>query len=769
LKVATKPRLGIKARVSAPPTKPRSAVPLGMLSLLMLAFGGSLALKAFEERQFADSAVLAQQAREAESLAGHVRADLTASRARMEGLLLTGASLEAIRRGVEFEAVAEREPPAGGWAQLADKSGVRVFATNAQGRWVSGLRTKESIVPEALAGRKFHLVPSDGSPMESRFETVDLERSAVACAPVEGAGISACVFRAAPLFGVGDLNRLMIYGLLLTAPLLAVFGLVSVIRRVEREKHDAEAGLAGSPARLAASEWRSFEVSGVFGLWRWDPAAQLLTIGPEACALVGANHDGAMTLDEFVSVVNEDARRRVRDALENPGGGRQISVSFQGVGRAAGRHFELMGGVAGGVFSGAILNVTDRVQAHMVSRRAEALARTALDAHPGPFALWDSRKRLTHWNAAFARVFNLDKDVAQTGASYDLVMAELAKFVRVERPLGDDANAREMLLLSDTWLRLVDRRTSSDGLITVGVDISALKRQESNLQRSERRLRSMVEELQRAKGQAQELAEKYSEAKARAERASQAKGAFLGNMGHELRTPLNHINGFAEMMANEIYGPLGSERYKEYAEVIMQAAKHLEEMINDILDMSKFEAGKMRLSAARIDPVDAVDGAVKLSRRRAADREVALIFDPDDDVPDITGDHRAIKQMTFNLITNSIKFTDPGGEIRVTVTEEDGSVAIRVKDNGIGISPEDLPRLAQPFEQVNSPESKERNIRGTGLGLALTKSFAEMHGGRMLIESELGKGTQVSIFLPIANASPGAGAAPPRAPSHETA
>ena len=189
----------------------------------------------------------------------------------------------------------------------------------------------------------------------------------------------------------------------------------------------------------------------------------------------------------------------------------------------------------------------------------------------------------------------------------------------------------------------------------------------------------MVEELQRAKGQAQELAEKYAEAKAKAERASQAKGSFLGNMSHELRTPLNHINGFAEMMANEIYGPLGNERYKEYAEDIVQAAKHLEEMINDILDMSKVEAGKMRLSPAQIDPVDAVDGAVKLARRRAADREVSLIFDPDDDLPEINGDHRAIKQMTFNLITNSIKFTDAGGEIRVTVALEDKWVVIRVQ------------------------------------------------------------------------------------------
>lgn len=733
-------------------TKPQGAVPLGMLSLLLLAFGGSLALKAFEERQFADSAILTQQAREADTVAGHVRAELIASRARMEGLLQSGASLESIRRNAGFNAVSERAPPEGAWAQLADDDSIRVFTQAADGRWISGLRDKTSLLPEARDGRAFHLIDLGSLPLAARFETVNFERSSVACSPIGDSGIAACVFRPAPLFGIGDLNRLVIYGLLLTAPLLAVFGLVGVIRRLEREKSDV---LARIPTRTDVDRRTlgSFEVSGVFGLWRWNPQTQLITIGPEACALLGANHDGDMTLDEFTANVNEDSRRRVLDAFESASANRPVNLTFRGVGRAAGRHFELLGDAGDGTVSGTLLNVTDRVEAQKASRRAEELARTALDAHPGPFALWDSRKRLTHWNAAFGRTFNLDRDVLHAGASYDLVMAELAKFVRVERPLGDDVNAREMLLLSDTWIRLVDRRTASDGLITVGHDISNLKRQEVSLQRSERRLRAMVEELQRAKGQAQELAEKYAEAKTRAERASQAKGAFLSNMSHELRTPLNHINGFAEMMASEIYGPLGNDRYREYAEDIVQAAKHLEEMINDILDMSKFEAGKMRLSAAQIDPVDAVDGAVKLARRRAADRGLSLVFDPDDDVPEITGDHRAIKQMTFNLITNSIKFTDPGGEIRVTVALEAPWVVIRVKDTGIGIAPEDLPRLAQPFEQVNTPEAKERNIKGTGLGLALTKSFAELHGGRMTIESQPGKGTQVSIFLPVAKVS----------------
>jgi two-component system cell cycle sensor histidine kinase PleC len=359
-------------------------------------------------------------------------------------------------------------------------------------------------MPEPLDNRRFYLAPSEGLAMDARFETVDFERSAVACAPVSNAGIAACVFRPTALFGLGDLNRITIYGLLLAAPLLAVFGLVSAIRRLQREKSEAEAKIP-TPADVEQSVWTAFEVAGTIGLWRWNPKGQLLTVGPEAGSLVGAVRHGDMTLDEFTSMIADDDRRRVHGALENAASQRQINAAFQGGGRTTGKFFELIGGPCDGVFTGAIINVTDRIQAQHRSRRAEALARTAVDAHPGPFAVWDNRKRLTHWNAAFSRAFNLDKSIVQAGASYDLVVAELSKFVRVERPLGDDANAREMLLLSDTWIRLVDRRTATDGLITVGLDITNLKRQEAGLQKSERRLRLMVEELQRTKGQAQEL------------------------------------------------------------------------------------------------------------------------------------------------------------------------------------------------------------------------------------------------------------------------
>jgi two-component system, cell cycle sensor histidine kinase PleC len=744
-------------------TKPRGAVPVGMLAVLLTAFGGALGLKAFEERQSADNTLLIQQSREAEALAGHIRAELTTARARMEGLLLTGASLEAIRRGVPFDAVVERAPPEGVWAQLADKDRVRVFAQDLQGKWIAGVKTSAAMMPQALSGRNFYLAATVNTPARARFETVDTRRITTACAPVSNAGLSACVVRPAPLIGFGDLNRLVIYGLLIAAPMLAVLGLVQTIRQLRRQDFVAPI-VPKLPAPSSASAWRQFEVAGLIGLWRWDPVTRLISIGPEAANLIGSPRSGDLTIDEFTSMVADDDRRRVRSALELAEPARQVNAPFQGMGRSGGKYFEMWGASTEGMFAGAIVNVTDRIHAQLRSRRAEALARTSLDAHPGPFAVWDSRKRLTHWNAAFARVFNLDKSVVQAGASYDFVMSELSKFVRVERPLGDDANAREMLLLSDQWVRLVDRRTASDGLITVGLDISNLKRQEASLSRSERKLRAMVVELERAKGQAQELAEKYQEAKIRAERASQAKGSFLANMSHELRTPLNHINGFSEMMAGEIYGPLGDSRYKEYAEAIHQSGEHLHDMINDILDMSKIEAGKMQLAPRMIDASDAVDAAVRLIRRRAADRQVALIFDPDDDLPDINGDHRAIKQMTLNLLTNAIKFTDPGGEVRIDVVVEGDWLMIRVTDTGVGIPAEDLPRLGQPFEQSKSSES--RNTQGTGLGLALTKSFAEMHGGHLTIRSAVGVGTEVSIYLPLPREFAGKGG-PPATPQHE--
>jgi two-component system cell cycle sensor histidine kinase PleC len=170
-------------------------------------------------------------------------------------------------------------------------------------------------------------------------------------------------------------------------------------------------------------------------------------------------------------------------------------------------------------------------------------------------------------------------------------------------------------------------------------------------------------------------------------------------------------------------------------------------MINDILDMAKIEAGKMTVELQPIDLVDPVDAAVRMIRRKAEDKGIKMSMVANEGLPRVDADHRAIRQMILNLVSNAIKFTDEGGESRVSIDQKGDQLRVAVKDNGIGIPEEALPRLAAPFEQVT--ETRDRNYEGTGLGLALTKSFAEMHGGKLVIASQEGKGTQVSFFLPI--------------------
>ena len=222
-------------------------------------------------------------------------------------------------------------------------------------------------------------------------------------------------------------------------------------------------------------------------------------------------------------------------------------------------------------------------------------------------------------------------------------------------------------------------------------------------------------------------------------------------MSHELRTPLNAINGFSEILAHELYGPLGDTRYKGYAHDILTSGQHLLDMINDILDMAKIEAGKMTINPQPIDPVDPVDAAVRMIRRKAEDKGIEIVLDAQPGLPDLDADHRAIRQMVLNLLSNAIKFTDAGGKITATVEQRGTDIYIGVTDTGIGIPIEDLPRLAKPFEQVSG--SRDRNYEGTGLGLALTKSFAEMHGGQLTLSSIEGEGTTVAILLPISGAS----------------
>jgi two-component system cell cycle sensor histidine kinase PleC len=227
---------------------------------------------------------------------------------------------------------------------------------------------------------------------------------------------------------------------------------------------------------------------------------------------------------------------------------------------------------------------------------------------------------------------------------------------------------------------------------------------------------------------------------------------FLTSTSHELRTPLNAIMGFSEILATEMFGPLGNERYLEYAQIIHKSGKHVLNLINDLLDLAKLDAGKLELHLEQIEILKIVIDCVRCVETQAARTKVGISIHVCDNINQFLGDDKRIHQMLLNLLSNALKFTPDGGEVAVDVFRRGEAVAISVSDNGIGIKTEDIGKVLEPFGQVES-ELGRRN-QGTGLGLPLTKELAELHGGSLTMDSNPGFGTTVTIMLPVTSGNP---------------
>ena len=232
-----------------------------------------------------------------------------------------------------------------------------------------------------------------------------------------------------------------------------------------------------------------------------------------------------------------------------------------------------------------------------------------------------------------------------------------------------------------------------------------------------------------------------------AESANHAKTQFLANMSHELRTPLNAVIGFAEIIQREMFGALGDARYRDYAQHIHESGQHLLQVVNDILDMSKIEAGKYMIVREPFAVKKLIDVCCEVTRQEAEKKEIRLSVDAMPGLPELAADKRAVKQMLLNLISNAIKFTDQGGWVRISARIEGNSVALIVADNGIGIAEADLAKLGNPFVQADN--SYDRQHDGAGLGLSVVKGLARLHGGDLSLASQLGEGTVATISLPL--------------------
>ena len=235
-------------------------------------------------------------------------------------------------------------------------------------------------------------------------------------------------------------------------------------------------------------------------------------------------------------------------------------------------------------------------------------------------------------------------------------------------------------------------------------------------------------------------------ARKEAEAANKAKSQLLANVSHELRTPLNAILGFSEILAGELLGPL-DERYRDYAKDIHDSGLHLLSIIDDLLDLSKIEAGRLNLSEDIVDLVELFDTVSRFVRERASSAGLTLSIDLPANMPPVKGDRRALRQVLLNLLSNSVKFTPAGGHIALEAMREPfGGIGFRVRDNGIGIAAGDIPRALEPFGLIDN--SLSRKYTGTGLGLPITRALVELHSGRFELTSEPGVGTTATVILP---------------------
>lgn len=362
------------------------------------------------------------------------------------------------------------------------------------------------------------------------------------------------------------------------------------------------------------------------------------------------------------------------------------------------------------------------------------LIKRALDASDVAVVIYDAADRLVCCNTAF-RHFHPDwsphfragrprHDILRDCLASGLIPpreeesgeAWIGRLVSERQPPWTKP---EQQLADGRWLRSDFKVLEGGGILVTQVDITVGRQREMTLllQRSE------------------------------AERSERSKTEFLSNMTHELRTPLNAILGFSELIMGEVNGPLGDARYRSYAASIRESGEYLLSIINDLLDMAKFNAGRTQLAEARVNPAGIVAAVARMVEGRARHGAVDFHAALEPPTPDLLADERQLKQMLLNLASNAVKFTPSGGEVHITgVMTEEGGYALTVRDTGIGMSEAEIPVALAPFGQIDSPLA--RGHHGSGLGLPLVKSMIEAHGGRLLLVSRPGKGTTATLLFP---------------------
>lgn len=395
----------------------------------------------------------------------------------------------------------------------------------------------------------------------------------------------------------------------------------------------------------------------------------------------------------------------------------------------------------------------------------------AIEAMTEGFALFDRRDRLVVCNSVYRDMYKTHAEAIKPGASMKEILEAGIAVSAFPAAIGNEGkwleerlrqhnnvdHAVEQQLADGRWLRITEQRTADGAIVGVRTDITALKERERELraahadleERVAQRTSELVQEVEERKRVEEALRESETNlisAKNSAEAASRAKTDFLANMSHELRTPLNAIIGFSQSMKAEIFGPVGDDRYKSYLDDIDQSGQHLLHLINDILDVSAIEAGKLKLNVGPVNVDGLVEAVIHIVSQRAAGRSVALNVVHQTNAI-LQADDLRIRQVLVNLLVNAIKYGREGGTVTLTTALTDsGFYEFSVADSGDGMAKDAIAKAMEPFERLKNRESSQE---GTGLGLPLSLRLVELHGGTMSIDSRVGEGTTVRVLFPV--------------------
>ncbi len=643
--------------------------------------------------------------------------------------------------------------PEGALVLFVQKDG-RVFAGSLSGAGYVGM-SMTRIAPDVAAS---HYFGDPSGVVRARVGDVDHYVSVV---DVPTAGGYAMV--ASPVGAIDELWRSdLSLNVTLFAGISAILGIVLYAYFLQAKRsRDADAIFAESNLRVETALAR-----GRCGLWDFDLSGRRLFWSRSMYEMLGMTpREDYLSFGDAARLMHpdDDGIYQVARAIAK-GEARQVDQVFRM--RHADGHYVWLRARAQLIRMGSgrthmIGIAMDVTEQHKLAQRyheADQRLAVAIECTSETFALWDKDDRLVMCNAHYQQAYGLPDEVLVPGTERLVVLAAAARPVIARRMADSDntgSQTTEVQLADERWLQVNERRTRDGGLVSVGTDITMIKRHQARLRESERRLVATISDLSASRAtlekQKAELSianANYQAEKERAEAANRAKSEFLANMSHELRTPLNAILGFSEILQNQMFGPLGSDKYDEYARDIHDSGQHLLNVITDILDMSKIEAGHMRISCDAIDLAPLIEETLRLTSISAKQKNVRVHQQVSSDLS-LIADRRAMKQILLNLLSNAMKFTNKGGQVHVRAKKRGGAVTLTIADTGIGIPRAALAKIGQPFEQVQSQYAKSKG--GSGLGLAISRSLTRLHGGSMRIFSVEGKGTIVSVRIPAAD------------------